>query len=77
MMLQPSHWLLFKKSHLVKAKLTLSRNSVNAQIIVSLAKKEKKKKKNTQGLSIRGIVKKIDILLIRTEKNQISSGCTV
>ena len=73
MMLQPSHWLIFKKSHLVKAKLTLSRNSVNAQIIVSLAKKEK----NTQGLSIRGIVKKIDIFLIRTEKNQISSSCTV
>ena len=44
MMLQPSNWLIFKKSHLIKAKLTLSRNSVNAQIIVSLAKKKKKKK---------------------------------
>ena len=75
MMLQPSHWLLFKKSHLVKAKLTLSRNSVNAQIIVSLAKKKQEKK--TQGLSIRGIVRKIDIFLIGTEKNQISWSCSM
>ena len=81
MMLQSSHWFLFKKATLLKCAVAFFQ-PVNAQIIKSVAKKRKKnytqiiksvaKKKKPRGLSIRGIVRKIDISLLELRRIRLA-----